>query len=65
MTLLSTLEKTMAGSCCGGASKSESAKIVIAPGAKTTEVAADPQAAKGECCNDKSAAKNEKHSCGC
>jgi len=55
----------MAGSCCGGASKSESAKIVIAPGAKTTEVAAEPQAAKGECCNDKSPAKSEKHSCGC
>jgi len=55
----------MADSCCGGAPKSEPAKIVIAPGAKTTEVATELQAAKGECCNDKSPEKNEKRSCGC
>ena len=55
----------MAGSCCGGTSKSEPAKILIAPGQKETEVATEQQAAKSECCNDKSPAKSEKHSCGC
>jgi len=55
----------MAGSCCGGASKSEHAKVVVAPVLKTTEAVTEQQAAKSECCNDKSPAKSEKSSCGC
>ena len=55
----------MAGSCCGGTSKSEHAEVVIAPALKTTEVVTEQQAAKSECCNDKSPVKSEKHSCGC
>ena len=55
----------MSGSCCGGTAKSEPAKVVIAPELKTTEVDTAQQAAKSECCNDKSLAKSEKHGCGC
>ena len=55
----------MTGSCCGGTTKSEDAKVVIAPAQKMTEVATKQQAAKSECCNDKSSAKSEKDSCGC
>jgi len=55
----------MAGSFCGGASKSERAEVIIAPVLKTTEAATEQQAAKSECCNDKSSAKSEKSSCGC
>ena len=53
----------MAGSCCGGTTKSELAKV-IAPTEKTTEVAKETHA-KSECCTDKSASKGEQHSCGC
>ena len=55
----------MAGSCCGGTSKSENAKVVVAPVPKTTEEVTEQQAAKSECCTDKSSAKSEKQSCGC
>ena len=55
----------MAGSCCGGTSKPEHAKVVIAPAQKATEVVTEQQAAKSECCNDKTSEKKEKHSCGC
>lgn len=55
----------MAGSCCGGASKSERAEIIIAPVLKTTEVVTEQRAAKSECCNDKSPARSENGSCGC
>ena len=55
----------MAGSCCGGAAKSEPAKIVVAPAQKATEVVTEQQAATSECCSDKPSAKNEKHNCGC
>ena len=55
----------MAGSCCGGNSKSEPAKVVVAPVLKATEEIAEQQAAKSECCTDKSSAKSEKQSCGC
>ena len=55
----------MAGSCCGGASKSEHAKVVVAPVLRTTEEVPEQQAAKGECCTDKSSVKSETHSCGC
>jgi hypothetical protein len=55
----------MASTCCGDASKSEHTEVVITSAVKTTEVVTEQQAAKSECCNDKSPAKNEKHSCGC
>lgn len=55
----------MAGSCCGGASKSEQAHVLVAPVLKTTEKAAEQQVANSECCTEKSSAKGEKQSCGC
>ena len=55
----------MAGSCCGGTSKSVRAEVVIAPVLKTTEAVTEKQAAKSECCNDRSSATSEKCSCGC
>ena len=55
----------MAGSCCGGVSKSEHAEVVIAPVLKTTEAVTEQRAVKSECCSDKSSAKSEKSSCGC
>jgi hypothetical protein len=55
----------MSGSCCGGTTKSEHAKGIVAPAKRTTKVATEQQPAKSECCNDKSSAKSEKHSCGC
>jgi hypothetical protein len=57
----------MSGSCCGGSSKSEPAKVTAKPAPQTIEAApeqATPKSSKSECCND-SPAKGEKHSCGC
>ena len=51
----------MAGSCCGGASKSEHAKVVVAPVLlTTTEEVKEQQAAKSECCTDKPSRKERK-----
>lgn len=55
----------MAGSCCGGTSKSENAKVVAAPALKTAEEITAQQAAKSECCADKPQANGEKQGCGC
>jgi len=55
----------MADSCCGGSSKTGHAEVVVAPVLKTTEAVTEQQAAKSECCNDKSPAKGKKSSCGC
>ena len=55
----------MSGSCCGGASKAEPAKVATAP--QTAEAVPEQVAAKSnksECCND-NPAKSEKHGCGC
>jgi hypothetical protein len=57
----------MSGSCCGGASKAEPAKVAMTAAAPATEVAAQQPATKSdksECCNDKPT-KSEKHGCGC
>ena len=57
----------MSGSCCGGSTKSEPAKVAMTTAQKATEMVADQPAVKSnksECCNDKPA-KSEKHGCGC
>jgi len=57
----------MSGSCCGGSTKSELAKIVMMTVQQPTDAAAEKPAAepnRSECCNDK-AAKSQKHGCGC
>ena len=57
----------MSGSCCGGSSKSESAKLEMAAAPQATEVAAERQVAssrKSECSEDKPE-KSEKRGCGC
>ena len=57
----------MSGSCCGGASKAEPAKVAMSSAPHTTETATEQPAAKpnkSECCKD-TTAKSEKHSCGC
>ena len=57
----------MSDSCCGGASKAESKKVAMTSMPQTPEAATEQPAAKSnksECCKD-SAAKSEKHGCGC
>jgi hypothetical protein len=57
----------MSGSCCGGSSKSESAKVEMTAAPQATEATAEKPAAssrKSECCDDKPA-KSEKRGCGC
>ena len=57
----------MSGSCCGGPSKSEAAKVAMAAAPQTTEAAGEQtteKSRKSECCNDNSA-KSEKRGCGC
>jgi hypothetical protein len=57
----------MSGSCCGGASKAESARVAKTSAPQMTEAVTEHVAAKpnkSECCND-NPAKSEKHGCGC
>jgi len=57
----------MSGSCCGGSSKSDSAKVEMSAALQAREAAAERPAAssrKSECCEDKPI-KDEKRGCGC
>ena len=57
----------MSGSCCGGSTKSEPAKVAMSATQQVTDAAVEQPVAKSnksECCNDKPT-KNEKHGCGC
>ncbi len=56
----------MAGSCCGGSSKSELKVAMTAVPQMAKAVIQQPvtHPHKSECCNDKPI-KNEKHGCGC
>jgi hypothetical protein len=57
----------MSGSCCGGATKAEPAKVAMTAAAQATAAAEEQPAVKSdksECCNDKPA-KSEKHGYGC
>ena len=58
----------MSGSCCGGSTKSEPAKVALTTALKATEVTTErpaPKSNKSECCNNDKPAKSEKHGCGC
>jgi hypothetical protein len=58
----------MSGSCCGGSTKSEPAKVALTTAQEAIEVAAERPATnsnKSECCNNDKPAKSEKHGCGC
>ena len=57
----------MSGSCCGGASKAEFAKVATTSAPQTTEAVPEQVAGKPSrngCCND-NPPKSEKHGCGC
>ena len=61
----------MSGSCCGGSTKSEPAKVALTTALKVTEVTEvtterpAPKSNKSECSNHDKPAKSEKHGCGC
>jgi hypothetical protein len=57
----------MSGSCCGGSSKSEPAKVALTAAPQVTEDAAEQPAANTKangCCSEKPA-KSEKRGCCC